>query len=76
MAEIISILSAEKILKKMGAKRVSNRAAEEFADLLEHIGMILAKEAVEASEHAGRLTVKEEDIKFVMRRRIGEITLK
>ncbi len=73
MAGVISILGAEKILKKAGAKRVSSRAAEEFAGLLEHIALLLAREIVDASEHAGRLTVKEEDVKFVMKRKIKEV---
>ncbi len=71
MVSIISQLGAEKILKKAGAKRVSDKAAQEFAKLIEHISLNLAREIVDVSEHAGRLTVKEEDVKFVMRRKIN-----
>jgi len=68
--KIISNLAAEKILKKAGAKRVSSKAAEEFAKMLEHYALLLAKEIVDVSEHAGRMTIKEEDVRFIMLKKI------
>ena len=70
MEKFISTLAAEKILKKAGAKRVSTRAAEDFAKLIEHLALQLAEEIVAVSQHANRMTVKEEDVRFVQLRRI------
>lgn len=70
MEKLISTLAAEKILKKVGAKRVSTKAAEDFAKLIEHVALQIADEIVAVSEHANRMTVKEEDVRFVQLRRI------
>ena len=53
-----------RVLKKSGAERVSDEAADEFRKVLEEIGFRIAKQAVDLSLHAGRKTVKPEDIRF------------
>ena len=53
-----------RILKKSGAQRVSDESAEELRRILEEIAEAIAKNAVEMSLHAGRKTVKGEDIKL------------
>ena len=53
-----------RILKKSGAQRISNESAEELGKVLEHIGLSIAKNAAEMSIHAGRKTIKAEDIKL------------
>lgn len=53
-----------RILKKSGAQRVSDDSANELRRILEEIAEVIAKSAVDMSEHAGRKTVKAEDVKL------------
>jgi histone H3/H4 len=53
-----------RILKKSGAERVSDESADELRRITEEIAMEIAKSAVEMSSHAGRKTVKAEDVKL------------
>jgi len=53
-----------RILKKSGAERVSDESADELRRIIEELAMAIAKSAVEMSAHAGRKTVKAEDVKL------------
>jgi histone H3/H4 len=53
-----------RILKKSGAERVSDESADELRRILEEIGVAIAKNAVEMSVHAGRKTIKAEDVRL------------
>ncbi|MEW6042793.1 MAG: histone [Thermoproteota archaeon] len=53
-----------RILKKAGAERVSDESADELRRVLEEIATTIAKSAVEMSNHAGRKTIRGEDIKL------------
>ena len=53
-----------RILKKSGAQRVSDESANELRRVIEEIAEAIAKNAVDMSNHAGRKTVKAEDIKL------------
>ena len=64
MANILPRLPFERILKKVGAKRVSQDALEEFATVMEEKLMVVAKEAVALAKHAGRKTLIGEDIRL------------
>jgi histone H3/H4 len=53
-----------RILKKSGAERVSDESADELRRILEEVATNIAKSAVEMSIHAGRKTIKAEDVKL------------
>ena len=53
-----------RILKKAGAERVSDESADELRRVIEEIAESIAKNAVDMSTHAGRKTIKAEDIKL------------
>ncbi|MDY6769735.1 MAG: histone family protein [Candidatus Nanohaloarchaea archaeon] len=53
----------KRVIKNAGAERVSDDAVEAMRDVLEEEATNLAKEAQGYAEHAGRKTVKKEDIR-------------
>jgi histone H3/H4 len=53
-----------RILKKAGAERVSDESADELRRIIEEIGINIAQSAVDMASHAGRKTVKGEDVKL------------
>ncbi|MDD1655967.1 MAG: histone family protein [Methanomicrobiales archaeon] len=53
-----------RLMKKAGAERVSADARETLAALLEEYALVLAREAVKLSIHAGRKTVTEADLRM------------
>ncbi len=54
--------SVKKMLKKLGAERVSDGAAAEMAEVVEKYAYAIAKKAVKLAAHAKRKTIKKEDI--------------
>lgn len=58
----------ERILKKAGAKRVSQDALEEFAIVMEDKLFKVAKEAALLAKHAGRKTIIAEDVRLAKRK--------
>ncbi len=64
----ISVASMHRLCKKAGAQRVSEAAAKELARVLEEIGVKIAREALEYAVHAGRKTIKTEDIEIANRK--------
>ncbi|MEM7825407.1 MAG: NFYB/HAP3 family transcription factor subunit [Candidatus Aenigmatarchaeota archaeon] len=59
---VFSAAPFERILKKAGAKRVSKKAMEEFAKVMEERVYEVAKEAALLAKHAGRKTILGEDV--------------
>jgi len=53
-----------RLMKKAGAERVSADARETLAMLLEEYALVLGREAVKLSVHAGRKTVTEADLRM------------
>lgn len=60
--------SVDKLIRKAGAYRVSKDAADELAVYLEDVGTEVAQEAITFAEHAGRKTVKVEDVELAKNR--------
>ncbi len=53
-----------RILKKAGAERVSDESADELRRIIEEVAINIAKSAIDMTSHAGRKTVKAEDVKL------------
>ena len=53
-----------RVMKKSGADRVSDDSADELRKVLEEVAERIAKHAVELSLHAGRKTIKPEDVRL------------
>ena len=60
----LPIAAMERLIRKAGAHRVSKGAARELATYLEGAAAEVAREAINLADHAGRKTVKAEDIKL------------
>ncbi|MCW3981502.1 MAG: histone family protein [Candidatus Bathyarchaeota archaeon] len=73
MADLeLSVAPMHRIIKKAKADRVSESAAKALATALESIGINIAREAIEYAMHAGRKTVKAEDIEIATRKVVGK----
>jgi histone H3/H4 len=67
----LAVAPMHRICKKAGATRVSEAAAKALAKELENVGIKIAKEAIDYAMHAGRKTVKAEDIEIAARKALG-----
>lgn len=65
---ILPKLPFERIMKKAGAKRVSEEAMDEMAKALEEKLTEITKEAVLLAKHAGRKTILEEDVRIARKK--------
>lgn len=63
----LGLAGMQRIIRKSGAERVSDDAANELRIVLEQIAEKIAKSAIELSQHAGRKTIKPEDIRLATR---------
>ena len=61
---LIPLAAMEKILKKSGAERVSDKAKTALKEVLEEKADEIATIAIRLAMHAGRKTVKAPDIKL------------
>jgi histone H3/H4 len=73
MADLeLAVAPMHRLCKKAGADRVSEAAAKELAKALEEIGVKVAKEALDFAMHAGRKTIKAEDIEIAAKKVMGK----
>lgn len=61
---ILSISAVERLIRSVGAERVSRGAAEALAAILEKKGGELATRAIRLAKHAGRKTVTADDVRL------------
>jgi len=67
MSRVFPLAPLERIAKKAGAQRVSAEAIKAIRDAVLDAAETIAADAVAAARHAGRITVKAEDIKIACR---------
>ena len=71
----LSAASMRRLCRRGGAKRVSDAAAGRLAEILEQLGMKLAREALESAKLEGRKTVRLEDVDTAIRKVMGRSLL-
>ncbi len=59
----LTLQPLRKLLKRAGAKRVSDKAAEELGKVLEERAKVLLVDAKRLSEHSGRRTIMKRDVR-------------
>ncbi|MGC8816525.1 MAG: histone family protein [Candidatus Hadarchaeum sp.] len=64
----LPIAAIDRVIRKAGAKRVSEDAAIALAEVLEERAIQIAGEAAKLAEHAGRRTVRDVDIRLAAKR--------
>jgi len=65
---LLPLAAMEKILKNVGANRVSDKAKVALKNVMEDIAEEIAQDAVKLAMHAGRKTVKAGDIRLASKR--------
>ena len=65
--KFLPLAAMEKLLKQGGAERVSDKAKVALKNVIEDIAQEIAAKSIKLAVHAGRKTVKSEDIKLAVR---------
>ncbi len=65
--KLLPLAAMEKLLKQGGAERVSDKAKVALKNAIEEIATEIAAKSIKLAVHAGRKTVKAEDIKLAVR---------
>ncbi|MBI2134552.1 NFYB/HAP3 family transcription factor subunit [Candidatus Woesearchaeota archaeon] len=63
-SKILPLAAMEKVLKKCGADRVSDKAKIALKAVVEEIADRIAVKAIQLAVHAGRKTIKARDVKL------------
>ena len=64
----IPLATVDRLMRRAGAKRVSEDAARAMAEVVEERAIVIATEAVKLAEHAGRRTVRDVDVRLASKR--------
>ena len=62
--KLLPLAPMEKILKKCGAERVSDKSKVALKGVVEDLAEEISQKAIQLANHAGRKTVKARDIKL------------
>ena len=65
--KFLPLAAMEKLLKQGGAERVSDKAKVALKNALEDIAHEIATKSIKLAIHAGRKTIKAEDIKLAVK---------
>jgi DNA-binding protein len=60
----LPIAALDRLIRKAGAERVSEEAAEELGKILSEVAIDISKQAIELAKHAKRKTVTAEDVRL------------
>jgi len=60
----LSLAAVRRLIVKAGAERVGDDAAEELRNVLEQVAERIGRKAIGLASHAGRKTVKAEDVRL------------
>ena len=64
----LSTAAIHRLIEKAGAARVGDGAVETLREVLENIAVQISKDAIDFASHAGRRTVRAEDIKLAAKK--------
>jgi histone H3/H4 len=64
----LSTAAVHRLIEKSGAVRIGDDAVNELRRILENLAIKIGKEALELASHAGRKTIRAEDIKLALKR--------
>ncbi|MBI2541308.1 NFYB/HAP3 family transcription factor subunit [Candidatus Woesearchaeota archaeon] len=65
--KFLPLAAMEKLLKQGGAERVSDKAKMALKNAIEEIANGIAVKSIKLAVHAGRKTIKSEDIKLAVK---------
>ena len=72
MDKELSTAAIHRLIEKAGAPRVGGDAVEELRMILEELAVKIGRESWQLSTHAGRKTVKADDVKLAAKRILRE----
>ena len=67
MANELPKAPTARLMKNAGAKRISGDAIDLMAEAMEDYGLSIAMKANDYARHAGRKTVKADDVKLALK---------
>ena len=65
--KFLPLAAMEKLLKQEGSDRVSDKAKTALKEVLEQKALEIGKRAAQFAEHAGRKTIKAQDIRLAVK---------